>query len=221
MAFDLMVQLDVTDRRCLVVGGGPQAVARARTLLDAGAAVEVLAVDPSMPLRALADEGRLTLSVGGYRPGDLAGAFLAVVTLEDATDAQALWAEAEDRGVLVSTLDDVAHCHFAAPAMVRRGDLKLAVATAGRAPALAKRLRQQLEAQLGPEYGELVDVLHAARAQALPREVGFGEWARRWERALADVDGLAELIRARRGDEVRRRVLAAITGETTPERRPA
>lgn len=209
--FAYTVSLDVTGRRCVVVGSGALAVARTEALLIAGADVEVVAQSPCDALLALATAA--TIHRRGVEPTDLDGTFIVIVTGEDPTDVARLWAEAQPRGVLVSVLDDVAHCHFAAPAVVRRGDLTLTVATAGKAPALAKRLRRQLERDIGPEYGELVDHLHAAREAALPRDVAFDVWARRWEAALGDVDALAARVRAGGGDDVRERVLAVLRGD--------
>jgi siroheme synthase-like protein len=118
--------------------------------------------------------------------------------------------------VLTTVRDENEHCHYAQPALVKRGDLRIAVATAGRAPALAKRLRAWLEDRLGPELGDLVEVLHEAREMALPRQASFEEWAARWERALEDVDGLAALVRSGRRDEARARVYEAIREPDAP-----
>lgn len=210
--FDYVVSLNLAGRRCLVLGGGPLAADRLAGLLEAGAEVEVYTADPSPAVAGLADDTTtpVTLHPRTYRRGDLEGAFLAIATREDDADVRAAWEEAEAAGVLFAALDDVDHCHFAAPARVRRGDLSVTVSTAGRAPALSKRLRQRLEEQIDGAYGELVEVLHEAREAALPRTVPFDEWAGRWAGALDDLDGLLELLRAGRREAVRRRVLAAL-----------
>lgn len=214
MAFSLSVTLEVTGRRAVVVGGGDEAVDRTEALLLGDAEVVVVTPDPDPPLVALADAGRITLRRRGYRTGDLAGAFIAYVTREDPTDVEATWAEAARERVLLSTLDDVPHCHFATPSVVRRGDLAMTIATRGRAPALAKRLRRHLEAQFGPELGDLVDVLDDAKRACLPRSVPFAEWAARWEVALEDLDGLLAAVRDGRGDEVRQQVEAVLRTPT-------
>ena len=207
MAFTLTVSLDVTGRSAIVVGGGTEALSRVDALLAGAADVTVVTPNPEGRLVDLATTGRLTLRRRGYEPGDLVGAFVAYVTREDPTDVAAAWAEAEAHSVLLSTLDDVALCHFATPSVVRRGDLAITVATAGRAPALAKRLRRYLEDRLGPELGDLVEVLAEAREQALPRTVPFPQWAARWETALEDLDELIGLVANGNGDEVRQHVL--------------
>jgi precorrin-2 dehydrogenase/sirohydrochlorin ferrochelatase len=206
VTFSLSVTLDVSDRRAVVIGGGYEAVDRVEALLRGDADVTVITPDPDRPLAELADAGRIVLHHRGYVDGDLAGAFIAYVTREDPTPVDATWAEATRERVLLSTLDDVPHCHFATPSVVRRGDLAVTVATMGRAPALAKRLRRHLEAEFGPELGELVDVLDAAKQASLPRSVPFAEWAARWERALTDLDGLLAALREGRHDQVRTEV---------------
>lgn len=191
MAFDYVVSLDLTGRRCVVFGGGPLAADRVDGLLASGAVVTVVTPAPGPGVVGPA----VTHVARSARATDLAGAFLAIATREDDADVPALWAAAEERGVLFAALDDVAHCHFGAVSTIRRGALTVTISTAGRAPALAKRLRRWLEPRLGPEVGRLVDVVHDARAQVLPRRVGFDEWAARWEDALADLDHLAALVR--------------------------
>jgi precorrin-2 dehydrogenase / sirohydrochlorin ferrochelatase len=216
MAFEYVVSLDLDGRAAVVIGGGEEARGRISELLRVGAEVTVIAARPGEDIRAWARAGRLTLHERGYEPGDLAGAFLAIATREEPMETTAIWDEATRRGVLTTVLDENEHCHYAQPALVRRGDLRIAVATAGKAPALAKRLRKQLEQQLGEEYGELVEVLAEARALAVPREVPFHEWAARWEAALDDLDGLLDLVRAGRHDEARDRVHATVRGADAP-----
>lgn len=215
MAFTLTVTLDVSDRPAVVIGGGREALARVDALLAGGARVRVISPDPTPALVDHAEAGRVVLHRRDFEPGDVAGAFIAYVTREDGTDVQAAWEEAEASNVLLSTLDDVPRCHFATPSLLRRGDLAISIATGGRAPALAKRLRRRFEAELDPELGELVDVLHEAREQALPREVPFDVWAARWEEALADLDGLLARLRVGDRDGVRDHVYSTISAITS------
>jgi siroheme synthase-like protein len=214
VTFSLTVTLDVADRRAVVVGGGAEAVDRVEALLIGDARVDVVTPDPDPHIIELADAQRVVLHRRSYRRGDLVGAFIAYVTREDPTPVEEVWEEATADRVLLSTLDDVPRCHFATPSVFRRGDLVATVATAGRAPALAKRLRRQLEDDFGPELGELVDVLDAAKQACLPRQVPFAEWAARWELALADLDGLLGRVRDGRHDEVRSDVERALRTPT-------
>lgn len=214
MAFEYVISLDLDGRRAVVIGGGEEARGRVTELLHVGAEVTVIAARPDEQLVALASRDLLTLHHRGYQPGDLEGAFLAIATREEPMDTTAIWDEATHGGVLTTVLDENEHCHYAQPALVKRGDLRIAVATAGKAPAMAKRLRRWLEDRLGQEYGELVEVLHEARELTVPRQVPFDAWASQWERALEDIEGLAALVRAGRHDEARTRVLDALSGPT-------
>lgn len=195
MAFGYPVALELTGRRCVVVGHGPLAEEKVRGLLEAGASVAVIA--PS-----------------AYRRGDLAGAFLVIAATGDRALNRAVFAEAEAARVLCNAVDDIEHCHFAAPSVLRRGDLMVAISTGGRSPALAKWLRARLQQGLGPELGVLVDVLGELRTELMAtRDVDAVTWARRWEHALeADLVGLT---REGRLDEVRDVVRRAVSGAGT------
>jgi uroporphyrin-III C-methyltransferase/precorrin-2 dehydrogenase/sirohydrochlorin ferrochelatase len=216
MGFRYPVALDLEGRRCVVVGGGTVAEHKVRGLLDAGAVVTVVAGAFTSALRELAARGEVELLPRPYARGDLAGAFLTIAATDDGTVNAEVFAEASEGNVLCNAVDDVAHCHFAAPAIVRRGDLTISVSTGGKAPALAKRLRRTLAAQFGDEWGVLVDVLAESRAAALERnggtrDVDFATWAQRWALAL---DGdLAGMVREGRAAEVAGIVRSALEGE--------
>ena len=183
MGFGYPVTLDLTGRRCVVIGQGPLAEEKVRGLLEAGASVAVIAP-------------------AAYRRGDLAGAFLVIAASGDPAVNRAVFDEAQAERVLCNAVDDIGHCHFAAPSVLRRGDLVVAVSTGGRSPALAKRLRSELAERIGPEYGVLTRLLGELRAELIAtRQVDFVTWARRWEEALAG--DLAGLVRAGQLDEVR------------------
>jgi siroheme synthase-like protein len=170
------VCLDLRERSCLVIGGGSVAAEKMRGLLEAGAAVRHRA---------------------GYAPGDLAGVFLAIVCAQPPEIVAEIWGEARERGVLVNTVDDVAHCDFIAPSVLRRGDLAIAISTGGRAPALAVRLRQKLEREIGDEHARFLALAGSVRAPLAARRPDFAERRELWYR-LVDSDVLDLL---RQGDE--------------------
>jgi len=158
------VSLDLKDRRCVVIGGCSLAEEKARGLLAAGARVTVISPDLTPGLAELAMAGRLDVTARRYRWGDLRKTFLAVVVGVDMGLVEAVWRETRERNVLVNTVDDVAHCDFIAPAVVRRGDLAVAISTDGKAPALAVRLRQRLESELGEEHARFLELAGSVRA---------------------------------------------------------
>jgi uroporphyrin-III C-methyltransferase / precorrin-2 dehydrogenase / sirohydrochlorin ferrochelatase len=210
MAFSYPIMLNLQGRLCVVIGGGHETEQKVRGLLDGKANVRVFEGSPSGGLEQLREEGQIELVERPYVYGDLGGAFLAISASGNARINELAYQEANERGVLFNAVDDVEHCHFAAPAVVRRGDFTLTISTGGKAPALAKRVRIDLSKQFGDEYGELVTALGEARDASLPRTVDFHTWAGRWKRALDE-----DLIRlTKRGliDEVKERVQAHLQG---------
>jgi siroheme synthase-like protein len=171
------VFLDLRRRPCLVVGSGALAEEKVQGLLAAGAVV--------------------THRPDGYQSGDLEGMFLAIVCGQPPETAEAIWQEASRRGILLNTVDDPPRCTFIAPAIVRRGDLTVAISTNGKAPALAVRLRQRLEAEIGDEYGRFLNLAETVRAPLAAHRPDFTERRELWYR-LVDSDVL-DLLRT--GDE--------------------
>jgi siroheme synthase-like protein len=196
MAFGYPVLLELTGRRAVVIGDFAVEAGKVEGLLAAGAEVTVIAKGPEAALDRLSADPRVEVHRRGYAgPSDLSGAVLCVAHAAEAGVRGAIAADARAAGVLVNVMDDVPNCDFAAPAIVRRGDLVIAIGTGGRAPALASRLRAELGERFGPDWTELVDVVGRVRAETLPRLPDFEDRSRRWRAAL-DLGELAELIAA-------------------------
>jgi precorrin-2 dehydrogenase/sirohydrochlorin ferrochelatase len=165
--------LKLEGRRCLVVGAGTVAEGKIRSLLEAGASVQVVAPEAVLQIQKWAWEGVVGWSPRGFQPHELDGAFLVVTaTASPEVNAQ-VFHEARERKVLCNSVDDPEHCDFYYPAVVNRGDLQIAISTNGRSPALAQRLRQELEEQFGPEYEAWVKQLGAARDQLTAKRVAL------------------------------------------------
>jgi siroheme synthase-like protein len=200
MAFGYPVLLELTGRRAVVVGDVAVEAGKVEGLLVAGAEVTVIAKGPAAALDRLSADPRVTVHRRGYGgPADLAGAVLCVAHAPEPGVRDAIAADARAAGVLVNVMDDVPNCDFAAPAIVRRGDLVLAVGTGGRAPALASRVRAELGERFGPEWTELVDLVGRVRAATLPHLPDFEDRSRRWRAAL-DLAELERLVRAGQGE---------------------
>jgi precorrin-2 dehydrogenase / sirohydrochlorin ferrochelatase len=167
--FPVFLKLD--GRPCLVVGGGPVAEEKIDGLLRTEARVKVVAPHATARIQALARAGRIRWEGRAFRPADLEGVFLVVA----ATSARALHArifrQARRRGVLCNVVDDPAHCDFYYGAVVRRGALQIAISTAGHSPALAQRLRKQLEAEFTAEYEDWLEELAKARKKFFARKI--------------------------------------------------
>src|SRR5262245_59591042 len=185
--FGYPVSLDLTGRTAVVIGAGAVAEGKVEPLLAAGARVTVVATGPAARLDQLAAHPSVTVARRAWRPSDLDGATVCVAERADHAANEAVHREGRARGVLVNVMDDVRHCDFAAPAVVRRGDLTIAISTSGRSPALARRLRIDLERRFGPEWGAILDVLARAREETMPLLPDFHDRARRWD-AAPDLD---------------------------------
>ena len=194
--------LDLADRLCVVVGGGPIAEGKVRGLLAAGARVTVVSPTLAPALAALAAEGRIAHRARAYVPGDLAGAALALAASGDRAVSAAVLAEGRERGVWVNSADDPERCDFFLPAVLRRGALAIAVSTGGASPALTRAVRDELERSVPPELGGLVDVVAEVRRDL--RERAGPVTAETWGRALEDE--LARLWPAARRAETRARL---------------
>jgi siroheme synthase-like protein len=211
MAFGYPITLEVAGRRAVVIGRMAVAQGKAQALLEAGAHVTVISPGPRQALAKLASHERATVLRRDYEPGDLEGAFLCVASSEKPEVRAAIHAEGRWRKVLLNVMDDIPHCDFAAPAVVRRGDLAIAISTGGRSPALARRLREELSRQFDPRWEELIDLLGEVRTETLPSLPNYGDRARRWQEAL-DVDVLLDLLGQGRRREARTFLLGRLLG---------
>lgn len=168
-------------RRCLIVGGGAVAARKAEALLEAGAQPLVISPELSPELEAMAVAGRVQVLRRGYQPGDLEDAALVIAATDERAVNAAVSAEAQRRGVPVNVVDDPELCTFTVPAVVRRGDLVVAISTGGRSPAVARALREMLESVIDPAYGELLELVAALRPEVLarvPRRKQRAVWGR-------------------------------------------
>ena len=160
------MMVDLAGRRCLVVGGGRVAERKVALLLEAGADVAVVSPVVTPRIADLAARGAIRLLRRTVRPADLDRVFLAFAATDDAEVNQGVAREVRSAGGLVNVADAPEACDFHVPSVVRRGDLTIAISTGGGSPALAKRLRQRLEATIGPEYEAFLAALRELRARA-------------------------------------------------------
>jgi len=161
------IQLDIRNRHCLVVGGGGVGTRKAKSLLACGARVTVVSPEASKELKDLADRGEVTLRRREYASADLQGVFLVIGATDDESLNRRISADAEDFRLLCNIADRPEKCNFILPAVVQRGDLVITVSTSGQSPALAKKLRRDLQAQFGDEYARLIELMGAVRKRLL------------------------------------------------------
>jgi precorrin-2 dehydrogenase/sirohydrochlorin ferrochelatase len=163
--------LKLEGRRCLVVGAGTVAEGKIRSLLDAGASVQVVAPRAVFQVRRWHWEGVLAWKPREFDPRDLEGVFLVIAATNSHEVNTKIYREAQARNVLCNAVDDPENCDFYYPAVVKRGDLQIAISTNGRSPALAQRLKAELEEQFGPEYESWLQELGEAREQLFSTEI--------------------------------------------------
>lgn len=165
------IYLQLSDQPCVVIGGGKIAEGKVQGLLAAGARVTVISPDLTPHLHELARRSEIRHIARRYQPGDLAGAFIVVCATDQIETNHQVWQEASAQGQLVNVVDDPPRCNFIAPAILRKGDLTISISTGGKAPALAVRLKERLQQEIGPEYErflELVGQLREPLSQHVP-----------------------------------------------------
>jgi len=192
------IVMDLTGKPCLIVGGGLVAFRKAQALLDSGARVTVISPQIDSKLESL--EG-VSIIHRVYEPGDVNGYMLVFAATDDRVINTRVSKEAISLGIPVNVVDDPELCSFIVPAVVRRGDLMIAVTTSGSSPTLSKRLRSDLEHTYGYEYGELVDILRELRDVVKIRYETMAEREAAYARII-DSD-IIEMLRAGKRNEAR------------------
>jgi siroheme synthase-like protein len=186
------VLLKLEGRHSVVVGGGYGTEERVRALLDAGARVRLISPESSEQIADWAGQGRIEWLAREYAPGDLEGAFLVIACPRDRARNAEICAEAEARGTLMGATDDSPHANFILPAIHRQGDLIVAVSSSGKSPALASRVRDRFARELGPAYGEFLELLGQLRPEVIERFPDFTLRREIWYR-MVDSEALALL----------------------------
>jgi precorrin-2 dehydrogenase/sirohydrochlorin ferrochelatase len=161
--FPMFMKLE--GRPCLVVGAGVIGEPKIGSLLTSGASLRVIAPQVSPAVSEWARAGAIVWEAREFKVTDLDGVFLVIAATSSREVNGAIFHEAQQRNILCNVVDDPEYCDFYYPAVVRRGDLQLAISTNGHSPALAQRIRRELEIQFGPEYGEWLEELGKIRQQ--------------------------------------------------------
>lgn len=178
------VNLNLTSRLCLVVGGGPVALRKTKGLLAGGADVRVISPEIVPDLAMLVQQGAVEWFERGFVEGDLEGVFLVFAATNNRETQVKIMAEAADHEVLVNSVDDPRGSDFHVPAHFRRGNMLVTVATGGGSPALARVLRKKLEETLDPAYEAVVDLMGMIRDEIVVRDDNFDAHGRLFRRLL-------------------------------------
>ncbi len=199
--------LNISGKRCVVVGGGQVALRRVRMLVEFGGSVDVVSPEVCSELEQLVGSGQVRVFRRAYQPSDVTRAAVVVAATDDAAINRAVARDARGNGTLVNVVDDAALSNFIVPSYVRRGDITLAISTSGRSPALARKLRVKLEEEFGDEYARLALLVGEVRAEV--RQRAFKVDGDAWQAAL-DIDTLIDLLRKGQEEEAKAAILDAL-----------
>lgn len=202
--------LNIQGKKCVVVGGGEVAERKARALVEQGASVTVISARVSDGLTQLAEQGIIELSLRDYQPGDLENALIAIAATDDPKVNMDVVREGQERGVLTNVVDAPEHSDFIVPSLLRRGDVSIAVSTGGKSPALARRIRTELEQSLAPEYASLALLVSQVR-QELKRD-GIYVDGNAWQESL-DLEPLLDMLKKGEFEQAREKLLSDLLGK--------
>jgi len=208
------IYLDLKGRKALVVGGGAIAEGKALQLVEAGARVTVVSPALTEALRASVERGEIRRRNGSFVEGDLNGVVLVIGATDDRKVNEEVARVAAARGLLYNVVDQPALCDFITPALVTRGELQISVSTGGGSPTLTQRVKREVAALIGEEYGVLLEIAAEMRGEAKDRIADF-ERRKDVLRAFVESEAL-DLIRAGRREEARalaRRLLQDVERE--------
>jgi precorrin-2 dehydrogenase/sirohydrochlorin ferrochelatase len=163
------VFLAISNKTVLVVGGGMVAQRKVETLLGYDAEIGLIAKKLTPRLEALAEDGKVEYLGQDFNEEHLNNVMLLFAATDDTTFNREISMAAQTRGILVNAVDQPADCNFIVPSIVKSGDLQIAVSTSGKSPALAKMLREQLEARFGSEYEIFLDLMSRIRKEVLSK----------------------------------------------------
>lgn len=194
------VNLDIRNRDCLVIGGGGVGKRKILTLLECGARVTVVSPKISNEIKGLSKEHPIALRERKYCPSDLEGKFLVIGATDNEEVNQQISKDAANAGILCNIVDRPQECTFVLPAIVKQGDLIIAISTSGKSPAFAKSLRQKLSGEFGPEYGKFLDLMGAIRQKLLQKGKSPEEHKQMFEQLIDE--GLLKLVKHNNGKQI-------------------
>ena len=209
------VYLNLENRRCVIIGGGGVAEGKIARLRESGAVIGVVSPDATPGIRQMAADGLLRWEPRPYRPGDLEDAFIAIAATNDREVNRAIYKEAEARGVMLNAVDDPPNCSFIAPSIVQRGPVTVAISTGGASPALARKLRESLQASGDLAWADLAGVMAAARARLRQQGLLTAVDPEKWQACITPE--LLQMAQNGQEAEALEMLLNGLTGGLTTE----
>jgi len=208
------VMLNVRDKKCLVIGGGIVALRKARMLMEHGARVVLVSPEIVPELSRLADGGLIKTMTREYETKDLNDAFLVIAATDNARLNEKVATETRKKKILVNVVDKPDISDFIVPAYFRNGEIIVAVSTSGKSPALARKIKNELENELRTEYSQLAEIAGDVRNEL--KKKGIPVTAEEWQAAL-DLNSLIDLIKRHKIREAKEIMLAKLTSVTSRE----
>ena len=199
--------LDIRDKKCVIVGGGEVAVRKVKRLLDCGAKVFVISPRLVPALAAQKEKGLICHFAAEYAGDLINGAALVIGATDDEKINAAISFDSRSKGIPVNIVDNPQKCDFILPSLVQRGDLAITIGTGGKSPALARHLREELEAKYGEEYEILLNILGSLRVKMV-KNAGVGK---DWVKSLLAA-GILDFIKEKNVEKVKK-TIQKITGE--------
>ena len=186
------IYLQLNEQPCIVIGGGKIAEGKVDGLLAANAKVKIISPELTSQLHDLVKQNQIEYTPREYKVGDLSGAFMVICATDQTEINHQVWQEASANQQLVNVVDDTPRCNFIAPAILRKGDLNIAISTGGKAPALAVRLKERLQKEIGPQYERFLELSGQLR-EPLARHIPDFETRKKLWYELVDSD-ILELL---------------------------
>ncbi len=199
--------LNIQGMRCVVIGGGPVAHRKVKTLLEYGAEVDVISPVINLELQELAQQGNICVFQRHYQNGDLKKARLVIAATNDRNINQQIMEEAKSAGILINITDNPVNSDFIVPSSFHRGDMRIAISTGGRSPSLSRRIRQKLEKEFGEEYANLIDIVEEVRTEVRRQKISVK--ASQWQEAL-DIDSLLPLLKEGKFQQAKELILTKL-----------
>ena len=206
------VFLNIQGKYCVVIGGGDVALRKVKMLLEGGAVITVISPTFHPDLVQLFKEKTIQLIHRDYQHGDLENAMMAIIATNIQERNRRVAQEARDQGILVNVVDDPEGSDYILPSFFRRGNLTIAISTRGASPALAKKIRIELEQKFGEDFSQLLNLVEEVRSTLRSRQIHVAPDV--WQEAL-DLDKLIGLVRSGRMDEAKAILLSRL--EATPK----
>jgi precorrin-2 dehydrogenase len=172
------VLLQLEGKSALVVGGGGVAQRKVEALLDCGAKISIVSRELTESLASMVDAGKINLLGDRFHERQLENAFVVIAATDDEDLNREISQKARERGLLINAVDQPEDCNFIVPSIVRKGDLIIAISTSGKSPALAKKVRKDLDRRFGPEYEQFLVLMGLLRTEVLARGLSQSENSR-------------------------------------------